>query len=51
MTDYVNANGDPIPASALDAPDHEVRPPPLTKEQLAEFDAETEALRKHKPRA
>jgi hypothetical protein len=48
VTDYVDANGDPIPASAFEA-DHEVRKPPLTKEQLAAFDAETERLRKFKP--
>jgi hypothetical protein len=47
-SDYVDGTGEPIPDEALDAPDHAVRPPPLTKEQLAKFDAETEALRKFK---
>ena len=46
VTDYVDANGDPIPASAFEA-DHEVRP--LTAEQKAGIDKLVASLIKTKP--
>ena len=43
---YVDKHGQPYPVEAFEN-EAQARPVPLTAEQRAKFDAETEALRKH----